>query len=120
MDRYGNEGPNQKNLSDLTLTLTDTTPKAMVSFYTRLQHAVMIFGLGLVPFDAIKLALGHVILCHPRLGTNMYQSMSRALCTTLQNYIIPKDARITNLFSIIVLVAVTICMAHVYLVSSGV
>ena len=54
IDRHGVEGPNQKKLSALTLTLVETSPKAMVSFYTKFQHAVLSFGVALVPSMQLK------------------------------------------------------------------
>ena len=73
----------------------------MVSFYTKFQHAVLSFGVALVPFDAIEIELGHTGLCPPGLGSTRYREMSRALFTTLQNDVLPTDARTVNLFSML-------------------
>ena len=59
------------------------------------------FGVALVPFDAIEIDLGHKGLCPPGLGTTRYREMSRALFTTLQNDVLPTDARTVNLFSML-------------------
>ena len=73
----------------------------MISFYCRFQHAVMAYNIGLVPFDAIELALGHRDLCPPDLGTIWYRDMDAALFTTLQSDVFPKDSRTSNTFSML-------------------